>query len=146
MGTNRAYENWVIYKMAIRINPLPAAQVPAEFKTVVRAYLLNGVDIAKLAVDMPTASAEWIAEQLVNYNNAKAAWARLHTWKKTRWSLCAIKTWGNLANLKGQSGYSGYSLYIQCWLDQVPPANGQPISPCSARVTDPNASPWNYQP
>lgn len=132
--------------MAIRINPLPQSKIPANFKATVRAYLLNGVNVARLAVDTPQFTAEWIAEQIVNYNNAVAAWARLHTWKKTRWSLCAIKTWGSLATLKGKTGYSGYTLYIQCWLEQAPPATGQPISPCSDRVTNPLASPWNYQP
>jgi len=132
--------------MAIRINPFPADQIPANFKAVVRAYLINGVDVAKLSVNMPTASAEYLAAQLLNYQNALAAWSKLKTWKKTRWSLCAIKTFGSLATLKGKSGYSGYTLYIQSWLEQAPPATGQPVSPCSARVTDPLASPWNYQP
>lgn len=132
--------------MAKRIDPFPVSTVPENFKTTVRAYLLNGINVAKLAVDMPAPSAEWLAEQLVHYNNAKAAWTRLATWKKTRWSLCAIATWGNLATITGKSGYSGYSLYIKSWLEQMPPATGQPISPCSARVTDPTASPWNYQP
>lgn len=132
--------------MAKRIDPFPAATTPPEFNKVVRAYILNGIEIAKEAVAMPVPTEATLAELRLMYSNALAAWERLHTWKKLRWSLCAISTYGDIGTITGVRGHSGYSLYIQCWLEQNPEADKQPISPCSARVTDPLASPWNYQP
>lgn len=132
--------------MAKRFFPLPAADIPPDFKLAVRTYTLNDQDIAKYAADMPAPSPETIAEMQMLYAQADLQWSRLNTWKKTRWTLCAIKTWGNIATMQGAAGYSGYSLYIKTWLEQRPESDKQPISPCSARVTDPEASPWNYQP
>lgn len=132
--------------MAKRIDPYPATDTPEEFKEIVSTIVLNGVSVARQYVPPPEQDPAYLAEQSVLYQNAVAAWQRLHTWKKVRWSLCAISTWGDPDTLQGGTGYSGFSLYVREWLDQKPEADKQPISPCSARATDPDANPWNYQP
>lgn len=132
--------------MAKRFEPFNLGNLGDLFKKTVRAFDYRGQPIARLAVNMPEPSPEWIAEQTLLYSNAKAAWDRLATWKKTRWTLCAYTTWGDGGFLRGSLGYSGFSLYVREWLTQKPASDKQPISPCSARVTDPDASPWNYQP
>lgn len=132
--------------MAKRIDPYPATATPDNFDQIVGTIVINGVSVARQYVAPPEQSPEYIAEQNALYTAAKASWSVLHTWKKVRWSLCAIATYGNASTVTGDSGYSGYSLYIKSWLEQKPLTGKQPISPCSARVTDPLASPWNYQP
>lgn len=132
--------------MAKRIEPYPESDTPENFNNIVGTIVLNGVAVARQYVAPPEQSPEYIAEQTALYEAAKASWAVLHTWKKVRWSLCAINTYGDPVLLTGASGYSGYSLYVKCWLEQKPEPGKQPISPCSARATDPGASPWNYQP
>jgi hypothetical protein len=132
--------------MAKRYDPFPIDELPPEFAKVARIFSYNNINIAAFAAAMPTPSPEWIAEQITLFTNASAAWARLATWKKSRWSICALTTWEGTEYLQGITGYSGYTLYLKCWLEQKPDADKQPISPCSARVTDPFASPWNYQP
>jgi hypothetical protein len=132
--------------VALRFDPLPADQIPEGFSEVVRQANSSQGNIARYAAPMPTPSEATIAEQSELYTNATAAWERISAWKKVRWSLCAIRTYGDPGTLTGAGGMSGMSLYIKCWLEQRPEADKQPISPCSARVTDPLASPWNYQP
>lgn len=132
--------------MAKRIDPIPVIDLPPEFAKVVRYFSYNGINIAAFNAGNPTPPPEWIAEQVALFNAANAAWQRINTWKKSRWSLCAIRTYGDALTLTGAIGYSGYSLFVKCWLEQRPENDKQPISPCSARVTDPFASPWNYQP
>lgn len=132
--------------MAKRYSPFPLADLPDGFKKVVRAFVLRGQPVAVYNAEMPTPSPEWLAEQTELYNNAVAAWNRLKTWKKTRWSLCAYSHYGSISPSAGVNGYSGFTLYVNEWLVQKPDPDKQPISPCSARVTDPDASPWNYQP
>lgn len=132
--------------MARIYDPIPISEIPPEFANVVRRYKIRGLEISAYAEPMPTPPQEWINEQIEFFEQAAGAWERLHTWKKVRWSICAINTYGDPDTLSGAPGYSGKSLYIKCWLEQKPEANKQPISPCSARVTDPDASPWNYQP
>lgn len=132
--------------MAKRIDPIPNNELPEGWQKVMRLFTVNNINIAAFAAEMPTPSPEWIAEQVALYENATAAWNRLHTWKKTRWSLCAISQWEGGGYLNGTLGYSGFTLYVKCWIEQQPEPDKQPISPCSARVTDPLASPWNYQP
>jgi hypothetical protein len=132
--------------MAKRIEPFPDDEIPQSFKEAVTSFDLRGILIARKFVPLPALTPEQIAEQTAIYEAAKASWAVLHTWKKVRWSLCAIATYGDPSAVKGAPGYSGYSLYIKCWLEQQTETGKQPISPCSARATDPGASPWNYQP
>lgn len=132
--------------MAKRINPYPSNETPPEFKKIVTSFITNGVLAARQFVQPPAQSPEYLAEQSQLYQDAIAAWGRLHTWKRVRWSLCAISKWGEPDTLMGANGYSGFSLYVQCWLEQKPLSDKQPISPCSARATDPDANPWNYQP
>lgn len=66
---------------------------------------------------------------------ALAAWKKLSFHKRTRWSECGISKL-----------MSGLNLYISEWLKQDIQQPHQPISPCSARVRDSSASPWNYWP
>lgn len=133
-------------RMAKITNPIPQNELPYEIQGIIKRSICRGVEYAALFADMPTPPPEWIAEQIALYEQAKAAWARIAPWKKIRWSLCAISTWGDAITVEGATGYSGYTLYLKCWLEQKPDPDKQPISPCSARVTDPDASPWDYQP
>lgn len=132
--------------MAKRIMPFNSADTPKAFKKAVFSYKLGDQIIARMATTLPPMTPELMAVFRQLYKNADDSWKGLKTWKKARWTLCAIATWGDITNKKGKSGYSGYSLYIQCWLEQQPQPGKQPISPCSQRVTNPDASPWNYQP
>lgn len=132
--------------MAKRFEPYPPDEVPESFSKSVTIVTLNGVSVARRFAPTPELTPEQIAEQTALYEAAKASWSVLHTWKKVRWSICAIATYGDFPYMKGTPGYSGYSLYLKCWLEQGTESGKQPISPCSARATDPDASPWNYQP
>lgn len=132
--------------MAKIISPLPIGDLPAGFAEMVKVYGLGTLTIAARNIPLPQLTPEQIAEIRALMLAAQAAWDGLATWKKVRWSLCAIRTYGDAATLKGATGYSGYSVYMQAYLEQRTEAGKQPISPCSARATDPDASPWNYQP
>lgn len=132
--------------MAKRISPFSSDDTPENFGAVVRTYSFGNVDIAAYAATMPTLTPEQLADIAARFTAAAASWAVLHTWKKVRWSLCAITTYGDAITLQGAQGWSGYSLYIKSYMQQHTEAGKQPISPCSARATDPGASPWNYQP
>lgn len=132
--------------MAKILVPFVSEQDKANFKAVVRAYELNTVLVGRFFTKMPKPTQTTIDEQRILYTNARASWDVLATWKKTRWTLCAFAQL-NLPNFQSDPiGFGGYSLYMREWLMQRPAAGKQPISPCSARVTDPNASPWDYQP
>lgn len=72
---------------------------------------------------------------LTRWQNAKIAWAVLRKWKRERWIICANKT-----------GKRGESLYIREYLSQATIYPSQPVSPCSRRMTDPLADPWDYTP
>jgi hypothetical protein len=77
---------------------------------------------------------------------AKASWNTLKSWKKHRWMLCSMFLYGNFAIYKCAVGRGGYSLYIKEFLRQNTQAGKQPISPCSRRITDITANPWDYTP
>lgn len=132
--------------MAKRFSPFPTADLPDNFAKAVKTFLFRGQPVAAAATQILAPSPEWLAEQAVLYENALNGWKGLKTWKKTRWTLCALSTFGTGDYMIGISGYSGFTLYVGEWLKQKTEAGKQPISPCSARVTDPDASPWNYQP
>lgn len=132
--------------MALRTDPFPTSEELTGFRQAARAFTVNGRHIARRAVNPPSPSAEHIAAQIQLFIEATAAWSRLAAWKQIRWTVCAITTWGDPVTLNGALGYGGMTLYMKCWLEQKPAADHQPISPCSARVTDPLASPWNFQP
>lgn len=132
--------------MAKRFEPFPSEEIPVGFDAVVGVIEINGVSVARRFIVPVGPGEEYLAEQAALYQAAIDSWSVLHTWKKVRWSLCAISIWGDIDLLKGANGYSAFSLYAKCWLEQKPLPGKQPISPCSARVTDPDASPWNYQP
>lgn len=146
MGKSRQIRDRGLDRMAKRFDPFPSNETPSNFSKAVTAYEINGINIAKKFVALPELSPEELAVITAKLEAAKASWSVLHTWKKVRWSLCAISTYGDISIVKGASGYSGYSLYVKSWLEQDTETGKQPISPCSARATDPSANPWNYQP
>lgn len=77
---------------------------------------------------------------------ARANWANLSRWKKTRWQMCAwVKRFKN-EDFIGVGNISGLNLYIKCHIQQGITTDRQPISPCSRRATDPTASPYDYTP
>ena len=59
----------------------------------------------------------------------------LTRYKQTRWHLCGLAR-----------GMTGRNLYIKTARSQDTPINKQPISPCSRRVTNPLASPFDWTP
>lgn len=74
------------------------------------------------------------------------AWRDLQVWKKTRWSLCAMTHPAPRAPGPNEKYQNGWSLYYQCFMRQHTIIPHEPISPCSRRMTDPGASPWDYTP
>jgi hypothetical protein len=64
-----------------------------------------------------------------------AQYNQLAGWKRTRWTACAIPR-----------GMGGLQLYLQCATQQNTDIGTQPISPCSRRALDPNASPFDFTP
>lgn len=106
----------------------------------------RGVFTARITTHRPVKNNPAFAQMMLNNTHAVKGWAALSGWKKYRWSLCAFRKGLASKPPLGWSGWSGMSLYFQCRVEQNTPADKQPISPCSARVTDPDASPWNYQP
>lgn len=87
-----------------------------------------------------------LEEMKARLSACATAWARLHTWKRTRWTACAYAHWGDLAEWQGVKGIGGYTLYVKCWLEQGTEPDKQPISPCSARALNPEENAHNYQP
>jgi hypothetical protein len=133
-------------QLAKRINPYSDAETPAAFKRIARFFLVNGQNIASKSTLPPRLSKTQIAAKLQQYTDAKNAWIALKTWKKARWSLCAMNTWGNLTTFEWLRGKGGFTLYQKCWLEQNTPQGKQPISPCSRRVVDETANPWDFTP
>ena len=146
MAEYRQTDKKGVASMAKITDPIPEQDLPFEIQGIIKRANCRGQDYAAIYADMPTPPPEWIAEQAELYANAKAAWDRIAPWKKIRWSLCAIAKWGDAVTVSGATGYSGFTLYVKCWLEQKPEPDKQPLSPCSARATDPGANPWNYQP
>ena len=114
---------------------LPPSAIPTHLRNSVvfkrygtarRAHFNNPINA--------TNSALFLAYR-IKFETALASWKSLTFWKRQRWSNCAIVT-----------RQSGVNLYIKESISQNVTPPKQPISPCSARVTDPNASPWNYAP
>lgn len=56
-------------------------------------------------------------------------------WKRMRWNICGIAR-----------GMTGRNLYLQCCYQQNTPLGNHPVSPCSRRVLDPLASPFDWTP
>ena len=127
-------------------SPIPDDELPPTLRKIARLFVVNGQAIASRSTKRPQVESALYTAQLENYSAAHAAWRKLKTWKKARWTLCAIAQKGNLATLSSVRGGSAYALYLKCWLEQNTPPDKQPISPCSARVTDASANPWDFQP
>lgn len=64
-----------------------------------------------------------------------AQYDALDSWKQVRWNVCGIAR-----------GLIGRTLYLRCCHEQATPLGKQPISPCSRRVTNPLASPFDWTP
>lgn len=76
----------------------------------------------------------------------RAAWLAMGHWKRWRWQLCAWRH-GDPANpIDRHTGWPGFALFCKCWREQYDREQGLPLSPCSRRMTDPNANPWDYTP
>ena len=79
--------------------------------------------------------ADAFTENLERAKNYGIKWQYLTKWKQMRWTLCA-----QLRHM------SGRALYLQQAYAQQTPTDKQPISPCSRRVTNPLASPFDWTP
>lgn len=90
------------------------------------------------------AAAAFLAKQ-GEYAECAVWWGYMTEWKRARWQRCEAK-------LSNRKEASGFWLFWYCWqaqgLSQQIAAKGTPypISPCSRRATNPNASPWDYTP
>lgn len=74
------------------------------------------------------------------------AWKAMAPYKKIRWWLCHIRH-GDPARAEDRERQgSGFALFVREWRTQHPRTSLLPISPCSRRRTDPNASFWDYTP
>lgn len=75
-----------------------------------------------------------------------AAWTQLSTWKKIRWTLCALRHMAPIPTGPTAKYYNGYALYASMSHSQNVIVPKEPISPCARRLTDPGASPHDYTP
>jgi len=106
----------------------------------------NNVFTARFTTHKSAKNNPAFVQMSLNNHHAKLGWNALSGWKKYRWALCAWRKGLASKPPVGWSGWSGMTLYFQCRVEQNTPADKQPISPCSERVTNPDASPWDYQP
>jgi len=74
------------------------------------------------------------------------AWKAMAAYKKIRWWLCHIRHGDPARELDRKRQGSGFALFVREWRTQHPRTSLLPISPCSRRRTDPNASFWDYTP
>jgi hypothetical protein len=107
---------------------------------------INAQQIKRLKSDKNPLSQQQQAEMRLKLGAALAGWQTLKTWKKQRWTLCAMFTYGSISLYKCAIGKGGYSLYVAEFLKQNTPSGRQPISPCSRRNTEVTANPWDFTP
>lgn len=74
------------------------------------------------------------------------AWKAMAPYKKIRWWLCHIRHGDPARELDRERQGSGFALFVREWRTQHPRTSLLPVSPCSRRRTDPNASFWDYTP
>lgn len=74
-------------------------------------------------------------ENIERVNGWRNRWFSMGIWKRSRWHICALAR-----------GMRGFQLFLQCCYQQNVDADHLPISPCSRRVTDPDASPFDWTP
>jgi hypothetical protein len=132
--------------MAKVTQPLPRSQLITGYKSVINNAGNKLKRTARLKNQKSPMNKKELAELRLKLERARISWQRLKLWKKYRWYLCAIKSYGSTVLNKSAKGYGAYTLYIQAYLKQNTLNGKQPISPCSARITDPLASPWDYTP
>lgn len=74
------------------------------------------------------------------------AWKAMAPYKKIRWWLCHIRHGDPARELDRERQGSGFALFVREWRTQHPRTSLLPVSPCSRRRTDQNASFWDYTP
>lgn len=79
-------------------------------------------------------------------SRALASWQQMANWKRDKWQQCAEMGGTPAGDMSMRNGLSGWSLFFREYLAQHIQGTGVPISPCSARATDPLASPFNFTP
>jgi hypothetical protein len=126
--------------------PIPNVPLPPSAEGVIIQYAQNGQRLSRKFSPLPAHMRPNMIESGEDFTAAIASWNNLQYWKKIRWSLCAIRTYGNSGTLEGLVSVGGYTLYILSYLDQDCVHGKQPISPCSRRATDPNHNPHDYTP
>lgn len=132
--------------MAILISPLPERQKVKGYKKTIRLINSKSGQSLRFNDGRSKLDPSQLLALRLKLDAANLAWRSIKTWKKMRWSLCAMATFHLPAAPSNAPNYSGYTLFIKSWLEQDTPAGKLPISPCSARATDPNANPWDYTP
>lgn len=132
--------------MAKITSPIAGTQRTSGFNKVICRTNIGTQQIVRMKSDKNPLSEAQIAEMKIRLAAGLESWNALKTWKKNRWSICAIATFGSLLQYKSAAGHSGYSLYIAEFINQNTPSGKQPVSPCSRRATDINSNPWDFTP
>lgn len=132
--------------MAILTQPMPWWQVPPEYRAAVVQYSQRNQIIARKFSPLPPELEAYAQAAIAQYEAAAASWNVLQPWKKLRWAMCAINTYGIQPTMTGKAGVGGYTMYIQAYMTQATLPGKQPISPCSAHALDPANNPHNFQP
>lgn len=139
------------------IGPLPFDQWPANLRAMTFTFTKDGKSYARTMAKNAQQPATFLQQFHPKFLEASAAWNGLKSWKRARWTACALA--------RASSGFRLYAAeYIKQripspeWIDVTTTApdgttttvqvwhQKQPISPCSRRATDPAASPWDYTP
>lgn len=91
----------------------------------------------------------WLDQSYMSSEQARecrAAWDALAPWKKARWWLCNLRHGDPAQEVDSSRRGSPFALFSRCWWEQGSRAHRLPVSPCARRMTDPDASPWDFTP
>jgi hypothetical protein len=126
--------------------PVSPGDIPADISKAISFYSALGVDYARLLFIPPNPDSPAQLEHQARIAAAIEGWRTLRKWKQNRWTICAYRTFGSITTYDSIKGKSGLTMYITAWMQQATQIGHQPVSPCSRRVTDPGASPFDYTP
>lgn len=127
-------------------SPLPPEQIPFA----VPNWLQHQATIYGHRVIWPThqialTPAQTAARNAI-FEAIRLKYHSLHPWKRTRWTICAMRHGVHNQQPAGHRGWSGLGLYIWSYLAQATLPHQQPISPCARRTWDPLANPYDWTP
>lgn len=118
----------------------------ARFKRTVRLSRRQDKVFARRWFQIPYPDSPEQRAQQAKLAGCVQAWRKLPPWKKTRWTKCAYRNGIPIDPPTGVKWFGGFTLYTREWLKQGITPGSQPISPCSRRMTNPAASPFDWTP